>query len=188
MYLLKKSLIIATFFLVTLAINSCGIYKKTDAPVNVDDRIQKNIEEGRGIKFGDKRNKKGVGVASFAAANPMWQATLDTLDFMVLSSADYGGGIVITDWYSSSENNNEFIKITVRFLSDEIRADGLNIIIHEKKCDELKNCKVKKVKSNLVTEIKLKILKRAVLIDKKLTKKKVKEFRKQFPKREAPKE
>ncbi len=187
MYLLKKSLIIATFFLVTLAINSCGIYKKTDAPVNVDDRIQKNIEEGRGVKFGDKRNK-GVGVASFAAANPMWQATLDTLDFMVLSSADYGGGIVITDWYNSSENNNEFIKITVRFLSDEIRADGLNIIIHEKKCDELKNCKVKKVKSNLATEIKLKILRRAVLIDKKLTKKKVEEFRKQFPKRESPKE
>ena len=186
MYLLKKSLIISTFFLVTLTINSCGIYKKTDAPVNVDDRIRKNIEEGRGVKFGDKRNK-GVGVASFAAANPMWQATLDTLDFMVLSSADYGGGIVITDWYSSSENNNEFIKITVRFLSDEIRADGLSIIIHEKKCDELKNCKVKKVKSNLATEIKLKILRRAVLIDKKLTEKKVEEFRKQFPKRESPK-
>ena len=186
MYLLKKSLIIATFFLITLVINSCGIYKKTDVPANVDDRIQKNIEEGRGVKFGDKR-KKGVGVASFAAANPMWQATLDTLDFMVLSSADYGGGIVITDWYSSSENNNEFIKITVRFLSDEIRADGLSIIIHEKKCDELKNCKVKKVKSNLATEIKLNILRRAVLIDKKLTKKKVKEFRKQFPKRESPK-
>ncbi len=186
MYLLKKSLIIAAFFLITLAINSCGIYKKTDAPVNVDDRVRKNIEEGRGVKFGDKR-KKGVGVASFAAANPMWQATLDTLDFMVLSSADYGGGIVITDWYSSSENNNEFIKITVRFLSDEIRADGLNIIIHEKKCDELKNCKVKKVKSNLATEIKLKILRKAVLIDKKITKKKVEEFRKQFPKRESPK-
>ena len=186
MYLLKKSLIIATFFLMALAINSCGIYKKTDAPVNVDDRVRKNIEEGRGVKFGDKRNK-GVGVASFAAANPMWQATLDTLDFMILSSADYGGGIIITDWYNSSENYNEFIKITVRFLSDEIRADGLSIIIHEKKCDELKNCKVKKVKSNLATEIKLKILRRAVLIDKKLTKKKVEEFRKQFPKRESPK-
>ena len=186
MLLLKKSLIIIIFFLLSLTFTSCGIYKRADVkdiPVSADERVQKNIEEGRGVKFGDKRNKQG-GVASFASANPMWQATLETLDFMILSSADYGGGIIITDWYSDL-NNNEFIKITIRFLSDEIRADGLKITIHEKKCDKEQNCKVNKVKSELTSEIKLSILKKAVMIDKKITKQKVKEFKKQFPKKKV---
>ena len=140
MFLLKKSLIITIFFFLLITFTSCGIYKKApikDIPVSADARVQKNIEEGRGVKFGDKRNKQG-GVASFAAANPMWQAALETLDFMILSSADYGGGIIITDWYSDA-NDNEFIKITIRFLSDEIRADGIKIIIHQKKCDDQKH-------------------------------------------------
>jgi hypothetical protein len=103
---------------------------------------------------------------------------------MILSSADYGGGIIITDWYSDA-NNNEFIKITIRFLSDEIRADGIKISIHEKKCDNQQNCKINKVQSDLASEIKLSILQKAVLIDKKITKKKVEEFKKQFPKKKV---
>jgi len=186
MFLIKKSLIITTLFFLLITFTSCGIYKKApikDVPVSADERVQKNIEEGRGVKFGDKRDKQG-GVASFASANPMWQATLETLDFMILSSADYGGGIIITDWYSDA-NNNEFIKITIRFLSDEIRADGIKISIHEKKCDNQQNCKINKVQSDLASEIKLSILQKAVLIDKKITKKKVEEFKKQFPKKKV---
>ena len=186
MFLLKKSLIITTLFFLLITFTSCGIYKKApikDVPVSADERVQKNIEEGRGVKFGDKRNKQG-GVVSFASANPMWQATLETLDFMILSSADYGGGIIITDWYSDA-NNNEFIKITIRFLSDEIRADGIKITIHEKKCDNQQNCKINRIQSDLASEIKLSILQKAVLIDKKITKKRVEEFKKQFPKKKV---
>jgi len=186
MFLLKKSLIITIFFFLLITFTSCGIYKKApikDIPVSADARVQKNIEEGRGVKFGDKRNKQG-GVASFAAANPMWQAALETLDFMILSSADYGGGIIITDWYSDA-NDNEFIKITIRFLSDEIRADGIKITIHEKKCDNQQNSKINRIQSDLASEIKLSILQKAVLIDKKITKKRVEEFKKQFPKKKV---
>jgi len=189
MLLLKKSLTAITIAFLSLSIISCGIYKRTDikdVPVNVDDRVQKNIEEGRGVKFGDKRNKNKGGVASFASSNSMWKATLDVLDFMILSSADYGGGIIITDWYSDG-SSKESIKITVRFLSDEIRADGLKITVHQKICDESKNCKISKITTDLANELKLNILKKAVIIEKKLTKKKVSAFRKQFPKRQTPK-
>ena len=152
-----------------------------DRPADVDERVRKNIEEGKGIKIFDKRNKSS-GIASFASSNPIWRASLDTLNFMVLSSADYGGGIIITDWYSE-KNNNESIKITIRFLSDEIRIDGFDVIIHQKKCDpsDKTNCIIKKINSNLNDEIKLAILKRATVIDRKLTEKKVKQFKKQFP-------
>ena len=189
MLLLKKSLTAITIAFLSLSIISCGIYKRTDikdVPVNVDDRVQKNIEEGRGVKFGDKRNKNKGGVASFASSNSMWKATLDVLDFMILSSADYGGGIIITDWYSDG-SSKESIKITVRFLSDEIRADGLKITVHQKICDESKNCKISKITTDLANQLKLNILKKAVIIEKKLTKKKVSAFRKQFPKRQTPK-
>ena len=56
------------------------------------------------------------------------------------------------------------IKITIRFLSNEIRADGIDIIIHKKKCNEVNSCKTNKVESNLNSEIKLAILKKAAQI------------------------
>ena len=183
--LLKKSILL-TFLPILLFLNSCGGGKiwdpqpTSEVPTDVDERVRRNIEEGRGFKLMDKRANTGVG--AFASNNPVWRATLDTLDFMVLSSADYGGGIIITDWYSEN-NNEESIKITIRFLSTEIRADGLDVIIHQKKCNpsNLSDCSVNKLSTKLEEEIKLAILKRAVIIDKKLTDKKVKEFKKQFP-------
>ena len=68
---------------------------------NVKDRVRKNIEEGRGIRFGSVRQKSGV--FNFNTSNPLWRATIESLSFMPLSSADYGGGIIITDWYSSGD-------------------------------------------------------------------------------------
>ena len=189
MLLLKKTVTAITIVFLSLNIISCRIYKRADVkdiPVNVDDRVAKNIEEGRGVKFGDKRNKGKSGPASFASSNSMWKAALDSLDFMILSSADYGGGIIITDWYTDG-SSRESIKITVRFLSDEIRADGLKITVHQKICDKSKNCTISRSTTGLANELKLNILKRAVKIEKKLTEKKISAFRKQFPKRQAPK-
>ena len=183
---MRKILRNTLFFIVCCTfLHSCaGVWDpaaQKDVPSDVDERVKKNIEEGKGIKIFDKRNKS-AGIVSFASSNPIWRASLDTLDFMVLSSADYGGGIIITDWYSEN-NNNESIKITIRFLSDEIRIDGFDVIIHQKKCDlkEENNCIVKKINNKLNDEIKLAILKRATVIDRKLTEKKVKQFKKQFP-------
>ena len=180
MYKIKSFLLV--FLAIPLFLVSCGGWNPTsikDRPVDVDERVKQNIEEGKGFKLGDKRDS---GLGSFASSNPLWRATLDTLNFMVLNSVDYGGGIIITDWYSESKSD-EAIKVTIRFLSPEIRADGLEISIHQKKCEinNLSNCTVQKLNTKLSEEIKLAILKRAVQIDKKITEKKVKEFKKKFP-------
>ena len=69
-----------------------------DSPINDAEMRKRNIEEGRGITLGGK--KGGSGNFDFATSNEMWRAALEILDFVPLSTADYGGGIIITDWYS----------------------------------------------------------------------------------------
>ena len=60
----------------------------------------------------------------------MWRASLETLDFLPFTTVDYSGGVIITDWYSD-QDSNESIKITIRFLSNDIRADSLQVSIKE---------------------------------------------------------
>ena len=126
-------------------------------------RVQKNLEEGRGFKLNNVLNstKKG-GVFEFASSNELWRASLDVIDFMPLSSVNYSGGIIITDWYSNEQSQNESIKITIRFLTNEIRSDALNIKVFTRKCkDSLINCKYVESNKSLVAELKKEILKRA---------------------------
>jgi hypothetical protein len=96
----------------------------------------------------------------------MWRATVDILDFLPLSNVDYSGGIIITDWYNEGTSSNESIKITVRFLSNEIRADGLKISLHQRICSSNNSCAIKEVKSCLNEEIKVTILRKAALMKK----------------------
>ena len=145
-------------------LNSCGIYRPVDAkkyPPEPEKRVKKNIEEGRGFRlmstFGN--DKKG-GKFEFANANPLWRASLDIIDFMPLMSVDYGGGIIITDWYGE-ENENESIKITIQFLSNEIRSDALNIKVFKKNCTSLANCNVFLSESKINEELRVAILKKA---------------------------
>ena len=148
---------------------SCGIYKKTDArkvsPTGTV-RAQKNIEEGKGFRLLDSRRNKGNGVFEFASSNPMWRASVKLLDFTPFSNVDYSGGIIITDWFSNDDTNqNESIKITVKFLSNEIRADGINVLVYKRVCkSNINTCKVSKVESDLSGEIKLAILKEATIL------------------------
>ena len=144
-------------------LHSCGFYRPVDArefPPEPEKRIQKNLQEGRGFKLMDLNKNKG-GDFSFATSNEMWRATLDILNFMPLTSADYGGGLVITDWYSEQDNNKDSIKISVRFLTNEIRSDGLEIVVFSKKCDANINCKIIKNNTEIESELKIAILKRA---------------------------
>ena len=132
-------------------------------------RARKNVKEGKGITnpggiFGSGTKRKG-GVFDFASSNELWRASLDTLDFMSFSNVDYSGGLIITDWYSESENNQS-IKITVRFLSNEIRADGLKVSLHQRICGSNNTCAIKEVKSSLNEEIKITILRKAALMKK----------------------
>ena len=115
---------IKTFLLIIIILpylNSCGIYRKVDAkeyPPEPEKRIKKNMEEGRGLRlFG---NKKKGGVFDFASSNSLWRASLDTIDFMPLISANYSGGIIITDWYNDSASAGQSVKISIRFLTNEV--------------------------------------------------------------------
>jgi len=139
-------------------------YKKVDAkefPPDPKERVKKNMEEGRGFRLMGSSKLKG-GTFDFASSNPLWRASLDILDFMPLISANYSGGIIITDWYSENNNPNESIKISVRFLTNEIRSDALDISVFLKQCsDNQLNCSINKNNSTLVTELKSSILKQA---------------------------
>ena len=148
---------------------SCGIYKPVDArkiSPNADERVKKNLEEGKGftIMGGMGGNQKTN--YQFASSNPMWRATLEILDFLPLANVDYSGGIITTDWYNEGTGTNESIKITIRFLTNEVRADGLKVIVHKKKCTVQQNCTVRKVQSALESELQVAILRKAAVYEK----------------------
>ncbi len=174
-----KYLLINLLLVSLLVLPSCkNPFRYTDArevPVDAKERVKKNIEEGRGISFG--RGPKGGGVFDFASSNELWRASIEVLDFVSFTNASYSGGILITDWFSgnanSEENSQRDLKITVRFLSNEIRADGIKVIIHEKICSDKSklNCNINKIKSSIGNDIKLAILKKAALLKKESEKK-----------------
>ena len=176
-YIFKKFFLILGIVFLTLTFTSCGIYKPVDArkvSPNADERVKKNLEEGRGftLKGAFGGDNKGTGGSfSFASSNPMWRATLEILDFIPLSNIDYAGGIIITDWYNEGTSADEAIKITVRFLTTEVRADGIKIIVHKKKCTKLQNCAVQKVSSALESELQVAILRKAAVYEKDWIKK-----------------
>ena len=144
-------------------------YKKVSAkefPADPKLRTKKNIEEGRGFRI--MGGSKGGGTTYlFATSNPLWRATLDSLDFMPLVSANYSGGIVVTDWYSENSTPEESIKISIRFLTNEIRSDALDVNVFYKECsNDLTNCKVTQKDNELVSQITLSILKKASQYEK----------------------
>ena len=174
----KQSLQILSAFFLIFFLTSCGLYKTapvSEFPINEQEKRKKNIEEGRGITVFGGENNKGGGNFVFASSNPMWRATLDILDFTPLSNVDYGGGIIITDWYSSESNLDESLKVSVQFLSNEIRADGIEVKIFKKNCNQSQSCKVTSLNSDLNQEIKLAILKKAAKIQKGDRKKQLEE-------------
>ena len=155
--------------LLTLSCNGAFKPKKVDTrevSTNVQERARKNIETGRGSSLGGILNR-GTNY-EFSTANPMWRASLETLDFLPLTTVDYSGGIIITDWYfDSSASSDESIKITVRFLSNNIRSESIKIIVHQRVCKNSGNCKIQLLdKSNIQEELHRTILKKASLIDK----------------------
>ena len=154
---------------------SCsGMPDARKVPVNADERVKKNIEEGRGLKIGTSMQMgtggKGTNF-SFASSNPLWRATLEKLDFIPLANVDYAGGVIITDWYGDIGSDEE-IKVAVRFLTNEIRSDALDITIYKKKCTSINKCRTSKIENNTNNEIKASILKRAAILEKEAKSKK----------------
>ena len=173
---MSKTLKIIAVLTSLLLLNECGIYKPVDSrkvPVQGKDRALKNIKEGRGISL-KNLGKGGKTTYEFSSSNPMWRATLEILDFLPLSTVDYSGGVIISDWYSDQSSQNESIKISVRFLSNEVQTNSLNIIVHRKLCSTATKCVVKKISSKIEEELKISILKKAALLEKESKEKKKK--------------
>tara|TARA_B100000886_G_C20421530_1_gene491820 strand:+ start:2838 stop:3407 length:570 start_codon:yes stop_codon:yes gene_type:complete len=173
-----KQFISIPLFISLIILNSCGIYKKVDQrqmPDGASAKARKNVEEGRSINIGGLMKNRGSTNYEFSTSNPMWRASLEILDFLPLSTVDYSGGVIITDWYSEN-NSDESIKISIRFLSNEVRSDNLKIIVHKRKCASANNCTVLQLGNNEISnELLTSIVKTAAKLeqeDKKKNKKK----------------
>ena len=175
---IKSALIV----LIVLALTSCskGFFKTGDArKISPDprERVKKNIEEGRGFRLNNAISRNRGTNFEFASSNGLWRASLEVLDFMPLTSANYSGGIIITDWYSQQGNADESIKITIRFLSNEVRSDALDVDIFYKKCIANNNCKISKQEGQLKKEITKQILAKAAVYQKQVKDKNFKPYR-----------
>ena len=180
--MLSIKLLKITFILIlsSIFLNSCGgKFPGADArkyPEDPAKRIAKNLEEGKGFRFSGLDKSRG-GVFEFASSNELWRASLDTIDFMPLASVNYSGGIIITDWYSTDQNSNESIKISIRFLTNEIRADALDIKVFNKKCETQSSCVTSEKEGAINNELKQKILKTATIYKAEKKKKNSKPYK-----------
>jgi hypothetical protein len=166
MPIINKKIIILTIFS-SFFLNACSSLPGGDArknPPNPDERVKRNLEEGKGFRLDNALGGNKSTNFEFASSNELWRASLDTIDFMPLLSANYSGGIIITDWYS--EEQEEAIKITLRFLSNEVRSDALDIKVFYKKCDVNMKCTVSEQQGDLKKELKKEILKKATIYKK----------------------
>ena len=177
MKLLKLTIILS----ISLILASCQLAKMGgDARKNPPDpreRVKRNLEEGKGFRLNNMVKKSVGGNFEFASSNELWRASLDTIDFMPLALANYSGGILVTDWYSDGKSLNEAVKISIRFLSNEVRADALDIKIFYKKCNQMASCEVSQKKGPLLVELKREILSKATIYKKEKKDKNFKEYK-----------
>ena len=171
---LSKILVLS--FIITL--NSCGGFKSVDIKDRgtPEERRRQAVEEGRGIGVGSVLGGRKSTTYEFSTSNPMWRASLETLDFLPLTTVDYSGGVIITDWYSDDGlDNRDAIKISIRFLGNEIRSESLKIIVHKKICSTVQNCKVTSMTNSQIREkLHSTILRKAALLNKDTKNKKKK--------------
>ncbi len=128
------------------------------------ERVKQNIEQGKGFRL--TNSAKNSGTFDFASSNELWRASLDTLEFMPLALANYSGGIIVTDWYSDGNNSEESVKISIRFLSNEVRSDAITVKVFYKNCGMTDNCKISDRSGDLAVEISQKILNKAAIYEK----------------------
>jgi hypothetical protein len=163
---MKKNIFLLLIFLLILSCN--GLFRKVDSrkvSPNAQERAKQNLEQGSGISLKNLGKSIGRGGAyEFSTSNPMWRASLEILDFLPLSTVDYSGGVIITDWYNDSNSaDNSSIKITVRFLSNEIQTNSFKVIVHQREC-KINNCTVKAIDSKIREELTRSILTKAATI------------------------
>ena len=169
--MVKKTLLYSVLFLFLTSCGGAFKPKKVDTrkvPIKAEDRARKNINEGRGSSLGDLVGRRGSTTYEFSTSNPMWRASLEILDFLPMTTVDYAGGMIISDWYSDNTgNSNESIKITIRFLSNEVRSDSLKVIAHKKTCKSISYCNTTILENSAIgQELITSIVRKAALIEK----------------------
>ncbi len=168
------------YLIISIFLSSCnGFFKYSPArenPTKGSERAKKNIEEGRGVSLKGLAKGRGNTNYEFSTSNPMWRASLEVLDFMPMTTVDYSGGVIISDWYTdNSSADQDSIKITIRFLSNEIRSDSLKIIVHKKKCNTSMNCSVNILENSTISqELRSTIIRQASLLEQNSKNKKKK--------------
>ena len=151
------------FLIIVLILASCS--SKTDPVTGEKILIETNpnikareFVDKEGSIFGNitgqNKGNKGSAVIDFASSNVLWRATLKTIDFIPIANLDYAGGMIVYDWYSENENSDEQIKIQIRFLSSDLRADSLQVLTYKKKCSQNEKCKVYKAEDKFSNQIK----------------------------------
>ena len=161
--------ILLVFLAFSLTTSCKGIYKKVDArevPISGPERAKKNVREGRGVGLGQIMGGNKNTTYQFSTSNPMWRATLDILDFIPLSTVDYSGGVIISDWYTDDTNKDQALKITVRFLSNVVQTNSVKVTVHRKKCSVNQSCKIDIFKSRIQEELVASILREAAILEK----------------------
>ena len=159
------------FIVVAINLQSCvPKFKKVDQRQMPDGsmaKARKNVEEGRGVSIGGMLKRGGNTSYEFSTSNPMWRASLEILDFIPMTTVDYSGGMIISDWYTDGNKSNESIKITIRFLSNEVRSDSLKIIVHKRLCASVNNCKTTLLDNSKISqELQTTIIRKAALLEK----------------------
>lgn len=172
---------IIPLLLISLALlNSCGSVKKLKdirkpvdlrkTPLDPNERARQNVNQGKGISLKGAIGGRGGTNYEFSTSNPMWRATLDSLDFIPLTTVDYSGGLIITDWYTDGNERDESLKITIRFLSNEIQSNSLKIIVHQRRCLSQNNCPTQVIDSTIAEELIKVILTKAATLEKQTKK------------------
>ncbi len=152
------------------AIGGCGGTYEKDVGKDVDreERLDRHGQTVDGSLFGDDgillfgRSKKAGPVGSPIGVNSfLWRASLDTLSFMPLSSADPFGGVIITDWYVPPETPNHRFKANIYILDRQLRADGIRISLFHQRLNGAKQWVSVATNKKTMTDLEDAILTRA---------------------------
>ena len=142
--LMLKNLFFLSFLIIILS--SCKSNEKKDGITGNQEKFEPNADV-RAREFADKNpitlfkdSKNNNTNFEFGTSNVLWRASLKTLDFMPLTTVDYSGGIIITDWYTEGKLNREQIKIQIRFVSTDLRSESIQVISYKKICETNNEC------------------------------------------------
>ena len=143
-------------FLLTFFTHCAKVDPVTGEKVLVETDTRKKSREfvdKQGGLFGEIGKGSSGTNFEFSTSNVLWRATLKSLDFLPLVNADYSGGIIVYDWHSN-KNDKDSIKISVRFLSNELKSSSVVVSGHKKICNDLGKCFIEKLDNKFTDEIK----------------------------------